>query len=206
MDGVVGGALIKNPEAFDSAQDFEQDWWSDCLLTFGEEAKQLTYAHRMGLVNEPRYGKWPVYDLKGASVVDLGGGPVSILLKCVNRGDCVVVDPCPYPEWTRRRYAEARIGVANTGAESFRDAVYRDEAWCYNVLQHVEDPEAVIVTARAQAKRLRIFEWVETETNVGHPHSLHANELNDWIGGSGRVENVNENGAVGLAYFGVFEL
>src|SRR5258708_2166182 len=45
----------------ETAQDFEKLWWSDCTNTFGEEAKQLTYAHRMGLVNEPREGKWPVY-------------------------------------------------------------------------------------------------------------------------------------------------
>lgn len=198
--------MIRDPEAFDTPQDFERDWHGDCLLTFGEEAKQITYAYRMGLVNEPAYGKWPVYDLAGKSVVDLGGGPVSLLLKCVNRGDCVVVDPCPYPEWISARYEAAEIRQVQVNAEDWRDAAFRDEAWCYNVLQHTVDPEAVIATARVQAKTLRIFEWIETETNVGHPHSLHAEELDRWISGTGQIGFVNENGAVGLAYWGVFAL
>ena len=190
----------------ETAQDFEQQWWGDCTNTFGEEAKQITYAHRMGLVNSPQDGKWPVYDLGGKSVVDLGGGPTSLLLKCVNRGDCVVVDPCPYPLWVRQRYTESGIGVAEMEAEAFRDSAFRDEAWCYNVLQHVVLPEDVIATARSQAQVLRIFEWLETPAADGHPHTLHADELNDWIGGVGTVEMVNENGAVGLAYHGCFNL
>ncbi len=189
-----------------AAQEWELAWWAGCANTFGEEAKQITYAHRMGLVNEPRDGKWPVYDLAGRSVLDLGGGPVSMLLKCVNRGDSVVVDPCPYPLWVRQRYTEAGIGVSEMEAEAFRDASFRDEAWCYNVLQHVQSPQAVIETAKSQAQVLRIFEWLETPAAPGHPHTLHADELNEWIGGTGQVGFVDENGAVGLAYWGVFEL
>ena len=189
-----------------TAQEWEAAWWGTCVSTFGEEAKQLTYAHRMGLVNEPREGKWPVYDLAGKSVLDLGGGPVSMLLKTVNASNSVVVDPCPYPSWVEDRYEHAGIGLVRMNAEDFRDAAFRDEAWCYNCLQHVVDPQAVIDTARAQAHTLRIFEWIETPTNIGHPHSLHAHTLDEWIGGHGTVEMVNENGAVGLAYYGAFEL
>ncbi len=186
----------------DGAQGFEQAWWGDCTNTFGEEAKQITYAHRMGLVNEPREGKWPVYDLNGRSVVDLGGGPTSLLLKCVNLGTSIVVDPLPFPAWVMDRYSEARIYTAQIPAEDFREAAFRDEVWCYNVLQHVIDPEQVIETARAQARTLRIFEWLETPPSEGHPHTLHADELNEWIGSEGTVEYVDENGATGLAYFG----
>lgn len=189
-----------------SAQEWEKDWWGDCCNTFSEENKQITYAHRMGLVNEPQIGRWPVYDLGGRSVLDLGGGPVSLLLKCANRGKCVVVDPCPYPEWVTSRYEVASIEQAQVNAEDFVSLQVFDEAWCYNVLQHVLGPRSVIETALHHAKLLRIFEWVETETNVGHPHTLRVHELNDWIGGNGTVELINENGAVGLAYHGVFSL
>lgn len=190
------------------AQEWEADWWGDCTNTFGEEAKQITYAHRMGLVNEPRDGRWPVYDMAGASVLDLGGGPVSMLLKCVNLGKATVVDPCPYPEWVADRYGIARIRVWRMNAEDYRGTGGQayDEAWIYNVLQHVINPEQVIAAAHANAKLLRIFEWLETEPNVGHPHTLHADELNRWIGGSGDAGMVDENGAVGLAYWGAFDL
>ncbi len=193
-------------ELVDTAQDFERLWWNDCCNTLGEELKQIAYASRMGLVAEGRDGKWPVYDLGGRSVLDLGGGPVSMLLKCVNRGRAVVVDPCPYPDWVRERYRVAGVAVCPLPAEHFRSDDAFDEAWCYNVLQHVVDPQAVIETAKRQAAVLRIFEWIEMEPSEGHPHTLHADELNDWIGGTGTVDYVNENGAVGLAYFGEFRL
>ncbi len=189
-----------------TAQEWESDWWASCRFnTFSEEAKQLTYAHLMGLVNQPRDGKWPVYDLQGSTVVDLGGGPSSMLLKTVG-GNGVVVDPCPYPQWVADRYAHAEIDYRVEPAEGFRLPTRFSEAWIYNVLQHVVDPEEVIASARANAFVLRIFEWIETETNVGHPHSLHEYELNRWIGGTGQIGYVNENGAVGLAYWGCMAL
>ena len=73
---------------------FERDWWGNCVNTFAEEVKQLTYANRMGLVNVGvDGGYWPVYDLQGKSIVDIGGGPVSMLLKAVGHQGSAVVDP-----------------------------------------------------------------------------------------------------------------
>ena len=129
-----------------------------------------------------------------------------MLLKAIDGNKLTVVDPCPYPQWVRQRYRHAGIEQVQMEAEDWRDAAFYDEAWIYNVLQHVIDPEAVIGTARAQARTLRIFEWLETETNVGHPHSLRSSDLDAWIGGTGQIGVVDENGAVGLAYWGAFEL
>ncbi len=186
-------------------QEWEQWWHGNCVNSFGEEAKQISYAHRMGLTVVPYMGKWPVYDLDGRSVLDLGGGPASMLLKTIN-GWGIVVDPCPYPQWVYDRYEAAGIQTRKQTAETFAHDAKLTECWIYNVLQHVEDPEQVITVAKANTHILRIFEWVETETNVGHPHTLHADDLNRWIGGTGTVENINENGAVGLCYYGVFAL
>ncbi len=186
-------------------QEWEAEWWAGCFNTFGEEAKQLTYAHLMGLVNEPRDGKWPVYDLRGSTVIDLGGGPASMLLKTVG-GNGVVVDPCPYPKWVADRYAAAEIDYRIEPAEQFRLPTRFSECWIYNVLQHVVDPEEVIASARANAYTLRIFEWVESGVSIGHPHSLKVADLDSWIGGKGRFGHIDENGATGLAYWGVFPL
>lgn len=212
-DGLVVSARTQQSEnastseEFAAAQKFEREWWSSATNTFGEEAKQLTYAPRMGLVNTPQDGRWPVYDLEGRSVLDIGGGPVSMLLKTVNGGVRCVVDPCPYPDWVRQRYDEADIRVWKMPAEEYRGTGMKgryEEAWIYNCLQHVIDPKRVIEVARQQANLIRIFEWIETPPVEGHPHTLHADELNQWLGGVGQIENVNENGAVGLCYYGVF--
>ena len=189
-----------------TAQDWEKSWWESCKFnTFSEEAKQITYAHLMGLVNEPREGKWPIYDLRGSSVIDLGGGPASMLLKTVG-GNGVVVDPCPYPDWVADRYAHAEIDYYVEEAETYTHPYRSSECWIYNVLQHVVDPEAVIASASRNAHTLRIFDWLETPPNEGHPHTLHAADLDRWIGGTGTVGYINENGAVGLAYWGHFQL
>jgi hypothetical protein len=184
-----------------SAQDWERDWWGNCANTYGEEAKQIAYARRMGLDAIYVGGHWPSYDIGGRSVIDIGGGPVSMLLKCVNRGDCTVVDPCGYPQWVADRYSHVGIRYEKVEAEEFHDGDTRDEAWLYNVLQHVVDPEKACATANRLSHRIRMFEWIETETNEGHPHSLHADELNRWLGTVGEIGYVNENGAVGLAYW-----
>lgn len=181
-------------------QHFEEGWWGDCANTYGEETKQLAYARVMGLDPGPWQAgnPWPVYDLEGRSVIDVGGGPVSMLLKCTNIGGAVVVDPCAYPRWTQERYAAHGIGVNQAPAEDvLADVAAKagrlyDEAWCYNVLQHVHDPAAIIAGMRAVARRIRIFEWVEVPAYLGHPHTLHVADLEAWCAGTGELVVLDE--------------
>lgn len=186
-------------------QTWESSWWGDCLNTFGEEAKQITYAHRMGLVNAPDWGHWPAYDLGGRSVLDMGGGPTSILLKCRNAGRRTVVDPLAVPDWVKARYELAGIELVQVAAEAFESPDEWDEAWMYNVLQHVQDPRTIIENAWRHARRVRICEYPYTDPHTGHPHRLEPTELDAWLGGKGTVEVIHENGVDGYVYFGVFD-
>lgn len=185
------------------AQEWERGWWGDCANTYHEEEKQLVYANRMGLF--PFHdGKGPYnFGLGGASVIDIGGGPASLLLKCVNRGDCKVVDPLPFPPWVTLRYRDCGIQYEQGQAECITDTGY-DEAWIYNVLQHVEDPALVIRRASRAAKIIRLFEWLGIADGTGHLHALEEAQLNDWLEGIGKVERLSEHGCCGMAYFGIF--
>ena len=186
---------------------FERDWWGNCTNTFAEEVKQLTYAHRLGLVNQGvNNGYWPVYDLQGKSILDIGGGPVSILLKCINHHDSAVIDPCRYPYWTHLRYDSANIELYQIRAEEISPLDWEkfDEVWIYNVLQHVDDPEMIIKKAKQIANTIRIFEWIDIPPYLGHPQELKEHLLNEWLEGVGTVEMMNENGCEGKAYYGVF--
>jgi hypothetical protein len=189
-------------------QDFEVQWWGDCANTFSEETKQITYAYRMGLVQTTLGEKWPVYDVGHRVIVDVGGGPSSILLKCLNVGaGSMVIDPGAYPEWTRARYEHCDITVLRAHAERALAAINEesfDEAWCYNVLQHVIDPYEILREARRVAGRIRIFEWVNTEPSLGHPHKLLPEALDEILAGTGRVDDIHENGCHGQAYYGTF--
>ncbi len=185
-------------------QKWEANWWGSCANTYGEETKQLTYARRMGLKAIYDYGHYPVYNLNGISVLDVGGGPASILLKCKNVSG-TVVDPCAYPKWVRLRYSEVGIDFRNMPAEEMEFIDTFDEVWCYNVLQHTISPETIIAKMRSFAKIIRIYEWINEPVSIGHPHELKEELLNKWLGGVGKVEQMNENGCVGSAYYGLFK-
>jgi len=79
-----------------------------------------------------------------------------------------------------------------------------DLALCYNVLQHVSDPEEVIARMRRYSKEIRLFEWVGEGTSDGHLHNLDAERLNKWLGGYGKVEKLTSPPLVGQAYYGIF--
>lgn len=191
-------------------QDFEVQWWGDCTNTLSEEVKQITYANRMGLLQTTLGEKWPIYDLGRRRILDVGGGPTSLLLKCVNVGrGSTVVDPGKYPAWTLARYETAGIEVVREPAEGLSkwnatSPKYFDEAWCYNVLQHVVDPYAIIANMRRLAVVVRIFEWPNTAPSMGHPHTLKPEELDAALGGTGTVALLDENNCKGLAYYGTF--
>lgn len=187
------------------AQKFERQWWDTCTNTLGEEIKQLEYANRMGLTFSRVKGKM-VIDVKGKTIADIGAGPVSLLLKTINSPKMYAIDPCEYPEWIYDRYIEANIMPINSTGEDMDDAdeVF-DEVWIYNCLQHVIDPEKVIQNAKKLGKVIRIFEWIDLPAHEGHPHELKADELDKWLGGVGQVAELNSNGCIGRAYFGMFK-
>jgi len=194
------------PRPWADDQKWEAAWWGTCANTLGEEWKQLAYAKRMGLVAH-HDGKSPFnFDLGGKSVLDIGGGPCSLLLKCAN-GRGLVVDPCEYPEWVAARYMAAGIKYGRLGGERLSADVYGlfDEVWVYNVLQHVEDPGKIITNARRLGKIIRLFEWIDTGTAPGHAHNLTEVWLNEQLGGEGKVEEINDHTAVGRCYYGIFK-
>lgn len=183
--------------------DYEMDWWGSCARTLQEEQKQLVYAARMGLVAQWGVGHPPVFDLEGRSVIDIGGGPVSLLLKCGNRGRAVVADPAEWPVWVLGRYEAEGIEYWRMPGEVITGYTL-DEAWIYNVLQHVGDPSLVIARARELASTIRIFEWIDIPPYPGHPHMLTQKGLEGWLGAPGFATQINESGASGRAFYGVF--
>jgi hypothetical protein len=181
----------------------EAAWWGDCANTFHEEQKQLVYARRMGLVADWTVAHPPVFRLDARQVIDIGGGPCSLLLKTEDAGRSVVMDPATYPAWVSDRYAAHGVELWRQPGEEL-DGYTFDEAWVYNTLQHVRDPAEVIARARRCAGTVRLFEWLDIPPYDGHPHMLTEAALNEWLGLSGFTTTLNESGAVGRAYYGVF--
>ena len=190
---------------WEKAQQFETSWWGNCTSTYAEETKQLLYAEKMGLDAAYVEGKYPVYNLSGKSILDIGGGPMSILLSCTNFALSGVVDPGVYPDWVKARYEQNGISFVNIKGEDIPENARFDEVWIYNTLQHVDSPEKVIENARRVGKLIRLFEWVEIPTNVGHPHFLTNNSLSSWLGRFGAQEYLQERECYGMSFYGVFD-
>lgn len=195
-------------DTWKKAQAWELDWHGNCVNSYYEEQKQLVYAQKMGLVRSPTPKTPYNFDLKGASILDIGGGAYSLLLKCVNHKDCLVTDPLMYkfPEWVRGRYKSANIIYLDTAGEKLviGDKLF-DEVWIYNVLEHTYDPKKIIKNALELGKIIRIFEWLDTPSTEGHPQTLRENELNEWLGGEGKTEVINREGTKGKCYYGIFK-
>lgn len=188
---------------WEQAQDWEYEWHIKVAAnTFHEEEKQFVYAKRMGIEIYPT--PYTPYNFKNyGKVLDIGGGENSMLLKVEEPKDCVVMDPCNYPQWAIDRYKWKGIEFIQKKGEDCNLKGF-DEIWFYNVLQHTEDPEKICHNAKKAGKLVRVFEWMETQTNEGHIHTLHKTELDKWLGGYGKTEMLKEKGCYGLSYYGVF--
>jgi len=183
-------------------------WWGDCTNTSGEEGKQRRYAELMGLgvyriPMEAHFGL--AFDLRGKSVLDVGGGPVSMLLKARNRGRSVVVDPGDWPGWILERYKVAGIEYVHKRAEDVQPGELGsfDEVWLYNVLQHTEDPEYIAKMCLSHGKTVRIFEWVNVAADRLHPQVLTKEKLDRWFGVSGTVAVFDERSTGPQAYHAI---
>jgi hypothetical protein len=189
----------------DHSDDFEMSFWVDCTRSYGEEVKQQLYMRYMGV---PEVVTWrsPVnYDFGGRSVIDIGGGPCSVLLKGENlKPRSVVVDPGDYPDWVLMRYSQAGIIWLKIEGEDLElDAGANfDLALIYNCLQHCRSPEKIVVNAlEASRGKLKIFEWVDIPPHPGHPHCLRASDLERWTGQKGEVVSLHgEYGCSGRAW------
>jgi glycosyltransferase involved in cell wall biosynthesis len=183
----------------------EREWWGGCANTADEEAKQEKYASMMGLDVYRNGVGWhcaPPLDMRGKSVLDIGGGPVSLLLKCQDvKG--TVLDPIRWPEWVHLRYRAAGIEYVQAPAELYDFGHVFDEVWIYNVLQHVQDPAEVIATALRHGRTIRVWDWLGGVPNAQHPHVLTREHLDRLLGATGKVAHLGWERYLHTAYVSV---
>lgn len=179
-------------DTWTTAQSRELTFWDTCTQTFVEEQKQFFYATRMKLP----FIDYPLssIDFQGKSVIDIGAGATSLLLKSHNYSKAYAVDPLmdKFPSWVSDRYKSVGITPIALCGEDVDTSWQFDEALIYNCLQHTKDPEVIIHKALRIAKTVRIFEWVDVPSDDLHPHILTEENLNKWFGATGMTEAVNE--------------
>lgn len=152
------------------AQDAERTYWyarnaREQAARRDEEAQRAQWvaSFLLGITSESVAGK---------SVLDIGGGPQPIVawssLPLARR---IMVEPMPLGADDLERLTAAGVEIVRQPAEDYVGPQV-DEAWGYNVLQHVMSPALVLETAMRQARVVRWFEWVHQPTSVVHPHVI----------------------------------
>lgn len=192
-------------QTWEQAQKWEREWHGNCVNSYNEETKQYIYARFMGLdCYKTNYYGQIGWDFGQKSVIDLGSGPYSILLKS-NAREKIAIDPCEYPQWVKLRYKAADVIFDRATAEHYMYHGVFDEVLIYNCLQHTINPEQIIKNAISYSRIIRIFEWVDQGISDGHIHDLKSEKLDQWLGGQGKTDYINVGPCVGKAYWGIFK-
>lgn len=158
-------------EEWDFCQRYEREsWGNDIFLNLEnvEVRKQNFYAHLMGLTENIEEVK---IDLKNKTVLDVGCGPVSLLLRSFNFKKAIGIEPLDYGDEIKKVFLNHNINLLNIPAEEmdFNENEF-DEIWLYNVLQHVYDPVLILEKIQKFGKTIRLFEWLDIPPHLGHPH------------------------------------
>lgn len=166
---------IVTDEEWKECQKYEREsWGNDIYITDDnvEVEKQNTYAKLMEIVTDEHFDK---IDLQNKSILDVGCGPVSLLLRCKNFKRAVGIEPLFYSEQVNEIYKKSNIELLQIPAENmdFKTNEF-DEVWMYNVLQHVKSPGAILEKLIQYGSVIRIFEWINIPAHEGHPHMLTA--------------------------------
>lgn len=190
--------------SWNDVQKHELEFWNSLgVNTFTEENKQLNiYAPRLKF----KMDEWHRLDFENKTVVDVGSGPTSILLKAKNLKEGTVVDPLmdSFPRWVIGRYLHANLDTDNSTGEEFK--CNADMAIIYNVLQHVVDPQKLVENIKKQVKEIRVFEWIDVPADEKHPHVLTAPKLDEWFGTKGITEHLEEENSFANCWYATIKL
>lgn len=119
------------------------------------------------------------FDQNGKRILEVGPADFPALAYCHNyRG--VIVEPMPSPHLSDI-CREREIEVLTNPVEEI-DLPQVDEAWIFNVLQHVIDPDLLVEKCKEAASVVRYFEPVDYPTCEYHPHTFSEADFIRWFG------------------------
>lgn len=119
-------------------------------------------------------------------ILDIGGGPKSLLMGTFGYGTSTIIDPVDYPahiEGLGNLLASKKITFRNCTAEDIVDEYDNyDEVWCYNTIPHTDTPEKFLLSLVRKLKDggiIRIMEPMH-KPYLNHPTEV-TKELFDII-------------------------
>jgi len=128
-------------------------------------------------------------DQQGKTIVEVGAGPAPVLAGCENV-HAILIEPLSYPSLLAlkgRAGFDLLIEPAERALE-FTMVYNAQEAWLFNVLQHVADPELVVEKCKhLSGGVVRFFEPINCPTCVYHPHTFSFSDFQRWFGESAKL-------------------
>jgi len=184
--------MIPSPE-WQAAQKFELNWWSNARDRWPIEiANGTIIASLMGI-------PWD-FDLGYVSILDIGSGPFSLLLRVKGAARRVALDPLKFLPEHEEAYRVAGVErwiMPGENLIGYNGEGKFDEIWIYNCLQHTQEPGRVLENAARIGKRIRVFEWVYMPPYTGHLHTITPGMIASYfvdrkrtLWNEGRFENV----------------
>jgi 2-polyprenyl-3-methyl-5-hydroxy-6-metoxy-1,4-benzoquinol methylase len=182
------------------AQEFERSWWVGARDQHPIEIEKSFYVAQLLRISEGS---------PNATVIDVGSGPLSLLLRVPVKAG-TALDPIHFGD-LELAYRQRGIARLIKPAEELSAADGRfDEAWIYNCLQHVIDPELILQNVMRSVRLVRLFEWVYMRPYQGHPHELTPQMLQQpfqkagWSVLLSRTNFIDVHGLHGNYFVGIF--
>lgn len=169
-------------EQWKNANIAESNFWQIYTCEVDTLKHQEQYMDALGIRDDYFHAPDNSLNMSGLNVLDVGGGPSSILLRTnklrgnqhdgVNNG--VVIDPLMITEHHKLRYNYYGIEFIQDQSENidqyYSEKGYFDECFIYNCLQHVLDPIQILDKVTYISKRIRIAEPLNISTDSMHLH------------------------------------
>ena len=153
--------VTETQQEWKDAQAWERNWW---LNNPGMHSFEISKGDAVAKFLQ-------IGDVSSKSVLDIGCGPFSLLQRIKARV-AFALDPIDYGP-LEEAYARQGITRLIIKGEDLGDNYGTfDEAWIYNCLQHVEDPDKILRNAIAVSSCVRLFEWINLPPCPGHPQML----------------------------------
>lgn len=178
---------------WENANVLESEFWHLYTAEVDTLKYQEQYINALGIRDDYFCPPDNSLNMSNLNVLDVGGGPCSILLrtnnlwgnqhKGVKKG--VVIDPLIITEHQKLRYDYYGIDYIQDQSENidmyYSKKGYFDECIIYNCLQHVLDPIKILDKITYLSKRVRIAEPLNVPTDHMHLHMFNKEYFDNYF-------------------------
>lgn len=114
-----------------------------------------------------------ISDIGGKSILEVGAGTYP-LSSIAGAAKVVAVEPLydQFNDDIKKYWKDNNVTPYSLPFEDWESNDSFDEIWFINFLQHTIDPSMCLEKAKKCAKKIRVFEPINTAVDICHPHSL----------------------------------